>query len=178
MVETLRAPFPLLAAGALLFAVALAAFVMVAHEDMLGAAMLLIPLFGLPFLLLARRSGWKTALYFLLLVPAFHWAAVSIAMYSFDWHDGNLYVPGAAGGATGALLSFLALAALRLARPRPVATMAAGFVVLTILGVLGLHWMDAIDDAGVILSLYFPWQIAFAFFLARLLRDPPRAATD
>jgi hypothetical protein len=181
MTETLRAPFPLLAAGAVLYVVTVAVSVAMMPGDTLTHAELLIPLFGLPLLLLGGRAGWRTALYVLLLLPAFHWAAVCAAIYSTNWRHSDSWVPGLAGGVTGALLSFLALAALRLARPRPAARMAAGILVLALLGGFGIVRMDFLDgtgwgDYGLLLSLYLPWQLAFAFFLARLLRQPAQTA--
>jgi hypothetical protein len=172
---SMRRPFPLFAAGAVLFALALAAWVNLGRDDLMLWLALLTPLFGLPYLVLGARARWRTALYVLLLLPAFHFAAIWGAMYSVGSHNASGYVAGAAGGVIGALLSFLALAALRLVRPRPLAAMAAGLVVLALLGAVGIQQMDFLSDTGwsqygLILSLSLPWQLAFAFLLARLLR--------
>jgi hypothetical protein len=58
--------------------------------------------------------------------------------------------------------------------------MAAGLVVLALLGAVGIQQMDFLSDTGwsqygLILSLYLPWQLAFAFLLARLLRPPEQS---
>jgi hypothetical protein len=180
----LREPMPLLAAGALLYVAAAAACVTIVPGDGLTPVELLIPLFGLPFLLLGRCPRWRTALYLLLLVPAFHFAGVTAAMSSLDGMGRNgILPPGAVGGLTGATLSFLALVILRLASWRAAGTMAAGIVVLTLLGYVGVEKMDFLQETrwsgyGLLLVLYLPWQIAFGFFLSRLLRVPAPDATD
>lgn len=174
---SLREPFPLLAGGTFLYVGALAGCLAMKAGDILVPAELLIPLFGLPFLVLGGRAGWRIALYVLLLLPAFHWAAVCTTIYSFDWQHSAGWPPGFVGGVTGALPSFLALAALRLAKPRPMALMAGGTLVLALVGGFGFAYMDFLSDTGwsqygLLLSLYVPWQLAFAFLLARLLRPP------
>jgi hypothetical protein len=175
-----RSPFALFAAGAVLFAVGFAVWLNLGRDDLITCLVLLTPLFGLPYLVLGARARWRTAVYFLLLLPAFHWAAVFATMYCAGGHNASGYVAGGAGGVTGALLSFLAVAALRLVRPRPLATMGAGLVVLALLGAIGIQQMDFLSDTGwsqygLILSLYLPWQLAFAFLLARLLRPPEQS---
>jgi hypothetical protein len=178
---SLREPFPLFAGGTLLYVAALAVCLAMNPGDILAPAEMLIPLFGLPFLLLGGRAGWRIALYVLLLLPAFHWAAVSITLHSIDWRHSGDWLPGVLGGVTGGLLSFLALAAFRLAGPRPLAMMATGILVLAMIGGFGIRYMDFLSETrwsayGLLLSLYLPWQLAFAFFLARLLRVPNRTA--
>jgi hypothetical protein len=177
MIDHARRPFPLFVAGALLYAAVVAVCrPFAAGGDMLGLLELLVPLFGLPYLLLGGRAGWPSALYFLLLVPGFHYLAVLAAIQSTDWR-GSGFVPGLIGGLVGSLLSFGALLALRLAKPGAAAAMGLGVGILTLLGGLGVWKMDffagtALDDYGLLLVLYLPWQIAFGFFLSRLLRRP------
>ncbi|HMC91424.1 MAG TPA: hypothetical protein VKI45_03090 [Allosphingosinicella sp.] len=180
MTVRLRAPMPLFTAGALLYAAAAAVWMTMVPDGALNAVELLIPLFGVPFLLLGRCPRWRTALYLLLLVPTFHFAAVTAAMHSLDGMGRNgLLPPGAVGGLTGATLSFLALVILRLASWRSAGTMAVGIAVLTLLGYVGIDKMDFLQGTrwsgyDVLLALYLPWQIAFGFFLSRLLRVPPK----
>ncbi|HEY0312868.1 MAG TPA: hypothetical protein VGC56_10280 [Allosphingosinicella sp.] len=180
----LREPMLLFVAGALLYVAGAKVWVTIVGEDGLTGFDLLIPLFGLPFLLLGRCPRWRTALYLLLLVPAFHYLAVLAAIYSLDGLGrSGILPPGAVGGVIGATLSFLGLAALRLARRRTAVTMVAGVVVLTFLGYVGVAEMDFLEgtplsDFGVLLSLYLPWQLTFGFFLSRVLRVPPEAEAD
>jgi len=177
----LRDPMPLFAAGALLYVAAAAVCVTVVKGDALTVMELLVPLFGLPFVLLGRGPRWRTALYLLLLVPAFHYLAVLAAVSSLDGMGRTrILPPGAIGGLLGATLSFLALAALRLSRRRVLVTMIAGIVVLGLLGHFGVQEMDFLSGTrlsgyDLLLSLYLPWQIAFGFFLSRLLRVPEQA---
>jgi hypothetical protein len=177
MTDTSRRPFLLFVAGALLyFAAAAIAGRLVKADDPLATLEWLMPAFGLPYLLLGRRRGWRTALYFLLLVPAIHYAAVFAAIESTNGR-GSGWLPGATGGLVGSFLSFAALLALGLARPRSAPLMGFGIVLLTLLGAIGVSKMDAfagtaLDDEGLLLVLYLPWQIVFGFLLSRLLRAP------
>jgi hypothetical protein len=175
-----RRPFLPFVAGALLYAAAAASCIAAGVQ---GPHVLewLTPLFGLPFLVLSRRAGWPLAAYLLLLVPAFHFLAIQAALHTTRWPEGSLFLAGLAGGLVGSTLSFGALVALRLHRPGPVAgTIAAGVSILALLGGLGLWRMEflkgtAASDYGFLLSLYVPWQVAFGWFLAALLRP---AGTD
>jgi hypothetical protein len=174
MIDSARRPFPLFVAGALLYSGAVALCrPLAAGGDMLRLLEILMPLFGLPYLLLGGRAGWRLALYFLLLVPAFHYLAILAAIESANWRASG-FVPGAVGGLVGSLLSFGALAALRLGASRTLGTAVLGVAILAFLGGVGIWKMDAfagtaLDDYGLLLVLYLPWQIAFGFFLARLL---------
>jgi hypothetical protein len=177
MITRWRAPFALFLAGALLYAAVVAICIRWAGGD--GALTLLevsVPLFGLPFVLATRQGRWRVALYFLLLVPAFHYAAVAAAIDSTNWRSSGL-LPGLVGGITGAMLSFVALPALGLATFRRAGIMAFGIVILALLGGVGVWKMDYfsgtdLDPYGLLLTLYLPWQIAFGFFLSRLLSAP------
>lgn len=177
MITGWRRPFPLFVLGALLYAATVVLCLTQAGADsVLSVLELLVPLFGLPYLLLGGRFGWTSALYLLLLVPAFHVLAVAAAIRSTNWSGSGLQ-PGLVGGLAGALLSFAALFALRLARPRSLLLMAVGTGVLTLLGGFGIWKMDILagtplDDYGLLLVLYLPWQIAFGFFLSRVMRAP------
>src|SRR4051794_13214267 len=116
-------PVFLFTAGALLCVLATAACLQIGPRDGLTLIELLIPLFGLPFVLLGHGPRWRTAIYLLLLVPGFHYLAVLAAIGSLDGmgRSGILSL-GAVGGLVGATLSFLALAVLRMARWRSVGT--------------------------------------------------------
>ncbi|MEA2998604.1 MAG: hypothetical protein QOH04_1545 [Sphingomonadales bacterium] len=174
MISRWRTPFPLFVAGALLYAAVVAIFIRRAGGG--GALTLLelsVPLFGLPFLLSSRRTRWRLAVYFLLLVPAFHYLAVLAAIESVNWRSSG-FLPGMIGGLTGAALSFAALPVLRLARFRRAGIMLVGVALLGLLGGLGVWQMDyfagtILKDYGLVLTLYLPWQTAFGFFLSRLL---------
>jgi hypothetical protein len=176
MVGGWRKTFPLFLAGALLYAAVVAACIRwIDDDDLLTLLELAVPLFGLP-LLATRRRSWRLALCLVLLVPAFHFLAVMAAIRSVDWR-GSGFLPGAIGGTIGAFLSFLILPMLGLARFRQAGTMALGVVVLALLGGFGVSRMDAfsgtgLDPYGLLLTLYLPWQIAFGFFLSRLLAAP------
>jgi hypothetical protein len=172
-----RSPFPLFVAGAMLFAAVVAISIGRAGGD--GALTLLevcAPLFGIPFLVASRRGRWRLAVYFLLLVPLFHYAAVAAAIESVNWQSSG-FLPGMLGGIVGAALSFATLPLLRLATFRRVGILAAGIVLLALLGGFGVWKMDYfsgtdLDPYGLLLTLYLPWQIAFGFFLSRLLAEP------
>jgi hypothetical protein len=170
-----RATFPLFLAGAFLYAAVVSAFMRSVGNDVLNLLELATPLFGLPMLAAGRRS-WRLAFYLLLLVPAFHYLAVLAAIKSVDWR-GSGFLPGAIGGSIGAVLSFAVLPMLGLARFRRAGIMALGIVVLALLGGIGVSKMNAfsgtaLDSYGLLLTLYLPWQIAFGFFLSRLLAAP------
>jgi len=177
MITSWRRPFPLFVLGALLYVAAVVLCLTQAGADsVLSVLELLVPLFGLPYLLLGGRFAWAWALYLLLLVPAFHALAVAAAIRSTNW-SGSGFQPGLVGGLVGALLSFAALFALRLARPGSGLIMANGTGVLALLGGFGVWKMDMLagtplDDYGLLLVLYLPWQIVFGFFLSRVMRAP------
>src|SRR3954471_1607765 len=176
MIGGWRANFPLFLAGALLYAAVVAVCIRsVGDHDVLTLLELAIPLFGLPLLTVRGRS-WRLAFYLLLLVPAFHYLAVLAAIKSVDWR-GSGFPPGAIGGSIGAALSFAVLPMLGLATFRRAGIMALGIVVLALLGGFGVSQMDVFSGTelapyGLLLTLYLPWQIAFGFFLSRLLPEP------
>ena len=174
-----RKSFILFVGGALLYAAAAALCVAGRIEGGGHLLELLTPLFGLPYLLARRRGGWALAAYFILLLPAFHFAAIQVAIKTQSWPEGSLFLAGMAGGLVGAILSFAALRVLRLNRPGPaLGTILAAIVILVFLGGVGVWQMNflkdpALRDYGLLLSLYLPWQIAFGFFLAKLLGPVP-----
>jgi hypothetical protein len=178
--------FALLALGA--FACCAALYLFVTQEmPPWGWTNGLIVLFGLPYVLreLGRRTNRMLVIYFVLLIPAFHYAAHYAAMIvALKWADdmpggpiAGMFLAGSLGGLVGAGLSLLALRmpGLRVAGggvPLSIAALAA----LTLLG--GLSFIPLLSDLGSIAyTVYLPWQIVFAFFLSRLLpSSPPRRA--
>lgn len=152
--------------------------------------------FGLPYALyeLTRRTNVLAILFLIVLVPAVHYAAT----WAFVWWTaegqalapsidemGNEIAPavspaligGLLAGFAGAAISFALLALLRLraASAGPVVFL-AGLLLLTAWGGAGL-WLlgDTQEPKDVVLKLFLPWQLIFAFFLSALLRpSPPR----
>ncbi|MEA3039286.1 MAG: hypothetical protein QOE79_1799 [Sphingomonadales bacterium] len=171
-----RATFPLFLLGAFLYVAVVAACIRaIGGDDVLALLELAIPLFGLP-LLATRRRSWRLALYLLLLMPAFHYLAVVGAIESTNWRSSGIF-PGAIGGSIGAALSLAVLPMLALTTFRQAGMMALGIVVLALLGGFGVAQMDvfsgtALERYSLLLTLYLPWQIAFGFFLSRLLAAP------
>lgn len=188
-----RTGFLLLALGALLFA---GVFYLASSQQMLGWSdetstdpRLLISLytiaFGLPYALweLTRRTNWLVIPFLIVLVPLAHYAAMTagFALIGEMQELSSPFLTGAAAGFVGAALSFLALYLLGLRAPGagPM-TFGAGLVLLTAWGGVAMKLIPEQPERvlDVILPVYLPWQIIFAFFLAALLRpSPPRGAT-
>jgi hypothetical protein len=145
----------------------------------------LIVLFGLPYVLreLGRCTNWMLVLYFVLLVPAFHYAAMMATIKGADVMPGGadvaMLLVGSVGGLVGAGLSLLALwlPGLRVHGNHSRAMLAViALAVLTFLAGLSFTLLLAHFDS-LAYTLYLPWQIVFAFFLSRLLpSSPPRRA--
>ncbi len=178
------AAFRLLGAGAALFAIALAILAW-RGEPVVTTAYMLTPLFGLPFLAAAaRRPGaWRACLYFLILLPAFHYLATVAAIKATGSElDLGLFVAGLAGGAVGSALSLLPF--LQISRhPRRRLLVLAGIALLALLGGAGLWAGEGLSrqlggQYALIALLFLPWQILFAWLLSRLLAParPPAAA--
>jgi hypothetical protein len=192
-----RTALALLALGALLFS---AIFYLATTQNVLGwtqdggdgTGLLTPPMlialytiaFGLPYALyeLTRRTNWLAILYVLIVIPAVHYGA----MYAFLWYTGQgenvgtvenaaLY-GGFLAGFAGALLSFLLLFLFGLrSATAGVAVFFAGLLLLTAWGGLAFKLLpDAPETKDIVLKLYLPWQIIFAFFLSALLRASPR----
>ena len=154
--------------------------------------------FGLPCALyeLTRRTNILKFLFLLVLIPAIHFGAI----YVFLWWtaEGQAMAPaidemgneiagsalspaligGLLAGFAGALVSFALVALLGLrAATAGLVVFLAGLVLLTAWGGVGL-WLlgDTPRPLDLVLRLYLPWQLIFAFFLSALLRpSPPRA---
>jgi hypothetical protein len=169
--------FWLLILGSALFQAALVGVQSIPpYVDVMLMALLTLP-FGLPFLVREagwRRTNWWFVAYFLLLVPLTHEIAWYVAILIFwDLHQGGLVTGAAAGFLAGCLcLAPFAWARLRAPGAPAILLIPAGIVLLTLLGALGVANQDG--PAGPF-ALFVPWQVAFAFFLSRLLRaSPPR----
>ena len=192
-----RSGFAAFVLGALLFA---GVFWLAVTRNMLGwndestaDPRLLVALytiaFGLPYALLelTRRTNLLALLFVLILIPAAHFGAMTAFMaWIGEMQElGNPLITGAVAGFAGAALSFLALFILNLRAPGAgIAVFLAGLLLLTGWGALGMKLLpeqpESITD--LLLRLYLPWQLIFAFFLSALLRpSPPRgtvATTD
>ena len=196
--------------GALIYALLLLVAIRAQPNDLilpfLGPSFYLTPVFGLPFVLrtVHRPGRLRRLVYFLLLLPPVHMAAIYLAYYhglsSFrplDAADTALRtaVSGAWGGATGAVFAFTLLYLMRLTARRraELATMGLAVIALSALGGAGvgaalLYAGDGLtsaihDPERLIVGyelIHLPWQILFALALAWLMRPPhapKRAAT-
>jgi hypothetical protein len=177
-----RRAWMLFATGAGLFAAACAAL---AGEDAIPGmvAVYLTPLFGLPYLAVAgrRRGAWPLFLYFLILLPAFHYLAFMAAVKALgSILDGSPFVAGLAGGFVGSALSLLVLAPLS-RRGRRGAKLLSGVILLTLIGGAGAWLITPMarwaGEYSGVLTLYLPWQVAFGFFLSRLLAKAPSTSS-
>lgn len=154
--------------------------------------------FGLPYALfeLTRKTNVLAILLLVVLVPAIHygamylylwWTASGQDMAAMDPAAGSsnaVLIGGFIAGFAGAAVSFvlLFLLGLRSTQARPVVFL-AGLLLLTIWGGVGLNMLgETPEPKDLILKLFLPWQLIFAFFLSALLRpSPPRgtvATTD
>ena len=196
--------FVWLLVGAIVYAVALTLALLLypdpkdALAPVVGPSLYLTPLFGLPYLLVsARQRGWlRRVAYFTILLTLAHIVANDLA-----WAYGVAHFPlepdpaehlrylatGALGGFAGSALAFSLLIATRLAPLTPATRTIAflGIAMLTALGAVGMRYGLLMTDALAMpfrpsrfvfwfLSVHLPWQAAFAFFAAWLMRLRPR----
>lgn len=161
----------------------------------LGPSFYLTPAFGLPYVLatVGRPGRTRRLIYFLLLLPLAHMAAIYIAWdhglsrYAFEPGQETIHLlkSGAFGGVTGAAFAFtlLWLTGLTARRRAELFTMGVSIAVLTALGavclaqaarVTGGLTSAATHDAGLVIigfeAIHAPWQIAFSIALAWLMR--------
>jgi hypothetical protein len=194
-----------LGAGALLYALLLLVAIKAAPQDLispfLGPSVYLTPMFGLPYVLrtVHRPGRIRRLVYFLLLVPVVHMAAIYLAFFhlmsTYDPIDtGGTFLraltSGAWGGVAGAVFGFTGLYLTRLMprRRKELWAMAFFTVLLGAVGAAGLG--QAVLFAGPDLpsashdterliigfeSVHLPWQAAYAFALAWLMRTPHAA---
>lgn len=194
--------FKWLVAGTLLYALLLLVMIKAAPDDLispfLGPSFYLTPLFGLPYVLrtVHRPGRLRRLVYFMLLLPAVHMAAIYIAFYqlmsTYDPIDAtrtfvSAVISGAWGGVMGAVFAFTALFLVRLAPRRRAELLAMSFFTI-LLGAVGAAGMGqavlfagsdyaaaARDTERLIIgfeSVHLPWQAVFAFALAWLMRPP------
>lgn len=178
-----RVTFKWLVLGHILYAVAL--YIVLAANLEMGNIWI-TPLFALPLVLLGPKDRvWIRALVLLVGFSGIHYLATILAADSYEpaisvaarRAGTSPLVPGLVGGAVGAAGSLALCALFRLTR-RDKATLTlglAGIVLLAIVGSLGVYGMlrgfgGAVGPIGPFLVLYTPWQIAFAYVLAKLLR--------
>jgi hypothetical protein len=192
--------FHWLVTGALAYALLLLVTISGRPDDavllpFLGPSFYLTPVFGLPYVLatVGRPGRTRRLIYFLLLLPLAHMAAIYVAWdhglsrYAFEpGHETvHLLKSGAFGGVTGAVLALTLLWLTGLtARPRAeLFWMGVATIALTAIGAAGLAQAArstggissaATHDSGLLIigfeAIHFPWQIAFAVALAWLMR--------
>jgi len=137
------------------------------------------PLFGLPLLWRGRDHRlWGKVAVLLVAFTAVHYLAVQLAIRSYG--DQAAVVPGLVGGAVGAAGSFALAALFGLLRPGAATLIFAMFatVLLAAVGSMGVYLYlttGAPNDSTLaalvqLLKIYTPWQIAFAYALAKVLR--------
>lgn len=170
--------FKWLIIGHLLYAVGLAIAIYVPIE--MGNVWM-TPLFALPLLWSERKhKPWAKALAMIVGFTAAHYAGVWIAMRQVVPTDDASLVPGLLGGALGGALAVAICFSFRLTRPGvPIMVLAAfGVVLLAVTGGVGvyMYMTSSSGDGGRgsellrMLWIYTPWQVVFAYVLAKVLR--------
>lgn len=161
--------------GHILFLVGLAA-ILYARVD--NGHVWITPLFGLP-LLWATRShrNWGLALVLLVGFTAAHYIAAKLAIDSY--HPGAEMTPGLIGGAVGAAGSMVLCAIFKLLRADTATFVFAAFGVALLAGVgsFGVYMYLTSGPAAHfgdtfvrMLWIYTPWQLTFAYVLAKTLK--------
>ena len=162
--------------GHILFAIGL---LLVLLADLDDGAIWVTPLFGLPLIWKGRghRLGVKI-LVLLLGFTAAHWLAVKAATEIYAAPPS--IVPGLVGGAVGGALSLLLCWVFGLLRHGAATLILAlvGIVLLAGVGGLTVYLYLTTGDGGStllsgwvqMLKVYTPWQVAFAYVLAKVLR--------
>lgn len=135
------------------------------------------PLFVLPLLWSERKQmNWLRALVLVIGFTAVHYAAVSIA---FSTYPGNALMPGLLGGAVGAFGSLALCAVFGMIRPGAANLIFATFggVLLAGVGAFGVYMYlrTGVGDSfasefKALLWVYSPWQLLFAYVLAKTLK--------
>ena len=150
--------------------------------------------FGLPYAIyeLTRRTNILKLLFLLVLIPAIHLGAI----YAFMWWTaegqalapavdemgneiaGSFFSPALLGGMlsgfAGAALSFALILLLRLRAERAgLLVFLAGLLLLTVWGGIGFNMIGEPEAKGVVLKLFLPWQLIYAFFLSASLKPSP-----
>lgn len=169
--------FKWLALGHILYAIVL---LVVAYWDVDLGNIWITPLFALPLVVAGGRKRLiERALVMLLGFTAIHYEAMSLTMSLYT----QQLLPGAVGGGFGGLASLALCLLFRLApldRPTIVWTL-VGTLLLAVTGSLGVHLyllamgaQNSLDgplgSAVSMLLIYTPWQLVFAFVLAKVLK--------
>lgn len=144
--------------------------------------------FGLPYAIgeLTRRTNWLAVLYVLVLIPVAHLGAIA----AFIWYtnegetilggENATLIPGLLAGAVGAIISFLfvLIPGLR-SKSAGIAVFLSGIVLLTACAGISMKVLpfDDLQPLDVVLKLFLPWQLIFAFFLSAMLRPSPARGT-
>jgi hypothetical protein len=141
--------------------------------------------FGLPYALfeLTRKTNFLAILFLIVLVPAIHYGAIQLYLWwtaagqdlAGDAGGGNqnaVLIGGLLAGFAGAAVSFALLFLLGLrAATTSLVVYLAGLLLLTAWGGIGLKLLgDTPEPKDLVLKLFLPWQLIFAFFLSALLR--------
>jgi hypothetical protein len=154
--------------------------------------------FGLPYALyeLTRRTNLLAILFLVILVPAIHYGAIYLYLWwtaqgqdmaAADPAAGSanaVLIGGFLAGFAGAAVSFALVFILGLRSSKAgIVVLLAGLLLLTAWGGLGLKLLgDTPEPKDLVLKLFLPWQLIFAFFLSVLLRPSPKrgevATTD
>lgn len=169
--------FKWLVAGHILFAIGLAAMVMLRIEN---GGVLMTPLFAIPLIWKGRGHRlWAKIAVLIVAFTAAHWLAAQVAQ-SFNDDSRASLIPGLVGGGVGAAISLALCAVAGLLRPG-VATLVfavfatallacVGSLAIYLFQTTGAHGASFVSEWVQMLKIYTPWQIAFAYVLARLLR--------
>ncbi len=143
------------------------------------------PLYFLPLLAVGPKDQLAVRAAVLLLgITVVHYFAVFLAIKSiampFSGQQGftdSPWVPGAIGGLVGAMGSVLLLMLGRMLRPGRRTTQWIAIALLTVIGAVSVRFAvfrtGSEGDNGVapLLWIYTPWQLTYAYLLAKLLRS-------
>jgi hypothetical protein len=172
--------FKWLVAGHLLYLIGLA-IALLAHWDM--GNVWITPLFGLPMLWVGRKKPeWARIFVFLVGFTAIHYLAVQMAVRNSSGEASLM--PGLVGGAIGAVASLALCWIFRLFRPGgPTLVFALfGAALLAFVGGVGVYmYLNPMSSRSVFLDayvrmlwVYVPWQIVFAYVMAKALKPISR----
>lgn len=143
------------------------------------------PLYGVPLLWAGRKEReWARILVFVVGFTAVHYFAVQGAMRYYSGGDGGnisaLLVPGLIGGAVGGAGALILCGVSRMFRPGAPTLVFALFGTLLMAGVgsIGVYMYLTTGAGGNsfgtellrLLWIYTPWQLVFAYVLAKSLK--------
>ncbi len=168
--------FKWLIIGHILYAIGL---LIVVAANITNGNIWVTPLFALPLLWRTRDYRmWQKVVVLLVGFTAMHYFAVQAAVQVSRGQEA--WVPGLLGGAIGAIGAFALCGVFGLLRSGPVMLIFAVFwtIVLALVGSMGVYLYlttgaksDGMVSAWVqMLKIYTPWQVVFAYALAKMLR--------